>query len=139
MLAWPTAKRPSRSKPLSRWALHRLQDQHRRLLLQTRKASGKGAKSRHALRVALKKHRCAQELLGGLLPKRARRDTERLVQAQSLLGELNDLSTAQALLADCPLDEAAKVLAEIDARLTRRLQGLRAVERALLKSRAPGA
>ena len=139
VLAWPTAKRPPRSKSLSRWALRRLQDQHRRLLLKTRKASGKGTKRRHALRVALKKQRYAQELLGGLLPKRSRRDTARLVQAQSLLGELNDLSTAQALLADCPLDEAAVVLAKIDARLTSRLQGLRAVERALLKSRAPGA
>jgi CHAD domain-containing protein len=119
--------------------LRRLQDQHRRLLLKTRKASGKGTQSRQALRVALKKQRYAQELLGSLLPKRSRRDTARLVQAQSLLGELNDLSTAQALLADCPLDEAAVVLAKIDARLTRRLQGLRAVERALLKSRAPGA
>ncbi|WP_291012224.1 CYTH and CHAD domain-containing protein [Hydrogenophaga sp.] len=139
VLALPTAARPPHSKPLSRWALRRLQGHHRQLLIQTRKALGKGPKGRHALRIALKKLRYAQELLGDLLPERSQRDTARLVKAQSLLGELNDLSTAQALLADCPLDAAATVSTVIDARLKTRLHRLRSLERALLRSRAPGA
>ena len=139
VLALPTPSRPPESKPLSRWAARRLQDPHRQLLMRTRKALSKGPKSRHALRIAIKKLRDAQELLGGLLPERSQRDTARLAKAQSLLGELNDLSTAQGLLADCPLDAAATVLAEIDARLATGLQGLRSVERALRRSRAPDA
>jgi inorganic triphosphatase YgiF len=138
VLALPVSSRQRRSPPLATWALRRLRRQHGKLLAQTRLALREGPEGRHALRIELKKMRYAQEFLAPLLPARRRQDTARLVRAQTLLGEINDLSTAQTLLATCPLAGAARVLAQLETRLNERLQGLPRLEQALLRSREPG-
>lgn len=139
VLALPVpAHRPS-APPLPVWARQRLTRQHHRLLAQTRRTLREGPEGRHALRIALKQLRYAHEFLSDLLPERSRRDAARLAQAQALLGNLNDLSTAQALLAGCPLPAAARVRATVDDRLLRKLPELEPLERSLLRVRLPGA
>src|SRR5690606_16040817 len=111
---------------------------HQRLRREVRRALNAGPEGRHSLRIELKKLRYAQSFLASLLrPKHVARSTATLAKAQDLLGHLNDLSTAQALLAECPLPEAQKLRTQAQAQMQDALKGLLRVERKLLKSHLP--
>jgi CHAD domain-containing protein len=137
VLALPTASHRRPAQPLATWARQRLHQQHQRLLAQTRQALREGPDGRHALRLALKKLRYAHEFLSSLLPESSRRDAARLAQAQALLGDLNDLSTAQTLLANCPLPSVERLRAAVEDQLRRQLPALAPLERSLLRARSP--
>jgi len=108
---------------LPRWAVATLRTGHARLREQARHARRLGPDGRHELRLALKKLRYTQEFLIGLLdPKRAARSTDTLADAQTLLGELNDLATAQALLTQVPPDVAPVLVAALQAGLHAQLE-----------------
>lgn len=134
---------PSREvADLSAWAQAVLRDGHQRLRLQAREARRLGPDGRHELRLVLKKLRYAQEFLAGLLPpKRVARSTAALAEAQALLGELNDLSTAQALLAQVPDGLAPRLVAQLQsglqAQLDAGLMALPTMEQALERSPTP--
>lgn len=138
LLHLPPAK-PSRHPPgaLARWARQQLARRHARLRREARHTRRLGPQGRHALRLRLKQLRYAQESLASLLPaKRVARSTAALVSAQELLGRLNDFSTAQALLARCPVPGAADLVALLQARLDQGLQALPALERQLERTPA---
>jgi inorganic triphosphatase YgiF len=121
---------------LCEWAHALVRQRHQSLRSEVRRALHAGPEGRHDLRIELKKLRYSQSFLAELLPSRqVARSTAALAGAQTLLGELNDLSTAQALLAACPLGEGQAVLALAQERLQQRLQALPKIERRLLKSR----
>ncbi len=136
--AWPAAG--DADAGLARWARQTLRVGHARLRRQAREARRLGPEGRHALRIALKKLRYAQEFLGSLLPApdRFARSTATLAQAQTLLGGLNDLSTAQGLLAQAPPADAGTVVerlqVDVQARLAQGLEALPAMEKALEKA-----
>lgn len=132
---WPDAG-------LARWAKRALRTSHSSMRDEAREARRLGPEGRHALRIALKKLRYSQEFLGSLLPtKRLARSAAALKEAQALLGGLNDLSTAQGLLAQAPAELAPAVVAALQAGLQERLEiGLRALpamEEALEQMSAP--
>ncbi len=127
---------------LPRWAVATLRTGHARLREQARDARRLGPDGRHELRLALKKLRYTQEFLSGLLdPKRAARSTATLADAQTLLGELNDLATAQALLGQVPPAVAPALVAALQAGLHAQLEAgllaLPAMETALERSPLP--
>jgi inorganic triphosphatase YgiF len=127
-----------RSRPLTAWALRTLRSRHARLLREARHALRQGPEGRHALRIALKKLRYAQEFLASLLPPaRLRRSTAVLTRAQELLGSLNDLSTAQALLDGAPQPARDTLLARMRTDLEAGLRALPRMERALLRTPMP--
>jgi inorganic triphosphatase YgiF len=138
LMALPIVPFKGKSPKLDRWARQALRQQHTRLVRQTLATLHEGAASRHALRLRVKRLRYALDVLGSLLtPDALARSSASLTRAQTVLGELNDLSTAQALLADCPLPGRASVLASIDTELARHLRRLPRLERALLRSKPP--
>ncbi|MFN3496691.1 MAG: CHAD domain-containing protein, partial [Hydrogenophaga sp.] len=105
VLALPAENRSTES--LADWAVKQLRLRHQRLRREVRRALHAGPEGRHELRIELKKLRYAQSFLSSLLrPKQVAHSTAILARIQDLLGHLNDLSTAQALLARCPLPEA---------------------------------
>jgi triphosphatase len=127
---------------LARWANDTLRQGHAGLRREARKARRLGPEGRHELRIALKKLRYSQEFLGSLLPpKRLARSAAALVDAQALLGGLNDLSTAQGLLAQAPATLAPAIVARLQAGLQQRLdtglQALPAMEEALEQTSTP--
>lgn len=125
----PPPGAPLRDTGLARWARDTLRDGHARLRREAREARRLGPDGRHELRIVLKKLRYTQEFLGSLLPpRRVARSTAALAQAQELLGGLNDLSTAQALLAEAPPTLAPAVVSSLQASLQQRLEvGLQAL------------
>lgn len=136
------AKPRAGAPDLAPWARETLRQGHERLRVQARDARRLGPEGRHALRLALKKLRYAQAFLASLLPAReVERSTAVLADAQALLGELNDLSTAQALLAQVPPDLAPDRLPGLRLALQQRLDdGLRALpamEKALVRAPMP--
>lgn len=127
---------------LPRWAVARLRAGHARLREQARDARRLGPDGRHELRLALKKLRYTQEFLIGLLdPKRAARSTATLAEAQALLGELNDLATAQGLLQQVPAGVAPALVAALQSGLQAQLEAgllaLPTMETALERSPTP--
>lgn len=127
---------------LAAWAQARLREGHAGLREQAREARRLGPDGRHELRLVLKKLRYAQEFLAALLPpKRVARSTATLAEAQTLLGELNDLSTAQALLAQVPDTVAPALVAQwqagLQAQLDAGLLALPTMETALVRSPTP--
>lgn len=127
---------------LPRWAVARLRAGHARLREQARDARRLGPDGRHELRLALKKLRYTQEFLIGLLdPQRAARSTATLAEAQALLGELNDLATAQGLLQQVPARVAPALVAALQSGLQAQLEAgllaLPAMESALERSPPP--
>ncbi|MCW5653975.1 CYTH and CHAD domain-containing protein [Hydrogenophaga sp.] len=133
---------PTRDSVLVSWAGDALRERHARLRREARTARRQGPEGRHQLRIELKKLRYAQEFLGGLLPAgRMARSTALLAQAQELLGGLNDLSTAQGLLARVPASLSGEVVARLQdglqARLDFGLRSLPAMERALERAALP--
>ncbi len=135
VLAMP--ERPSDAARLPRWARQRLWRSHRRLQAAAREALDAGPEGRHRLRLAVKRQRYAMEFLADLLPsRRGRRSMAALTDAQSVLGDLNDMDVARQWLSGLPPDLAPQAVAQlsgwVDAETARRLQGLEAVERALV-------
>lgn len=134
--------RPHQRVNLPRWAVATLRQGHARLREQARDARRLGPDGRHELRLALKKLRYTQEFLNSLLaPKRAARSTATLADAQTLLGELNDLSTAQVLLQQVPAPLAPALVATLQAGLQAQLEAgllaLPTMETALERSPLP--
>ena len=127
---------------LAIWARATLRERHASLRQQARAARRMGPEGRHALRISLKKLRYAQEFLATLLPpKRVARSTAVLADAQELLGRLNDLSTAHALLGSMAAGPASALVVHwqqsLQARLQAGLAELPAMERSLEKAPAP--
>lgn len=123
----PPARR--QTPDLAGWARGTLRQGHARLRQQARRARHLGPEGRHELRLALKKLRYTQEFLASVLPpRRAARSTASLSDAQALLGTLNDLTTAQDLLAQAPADLSPDVTGLLRAALQQRLEaGLQAL------------
>jgi inorganic triphosphatase YgiF len=138
----PLAGSPGSDTGLARWAHDSLRKSHADLRREAREARRLGPEGRHELRIALKKLRYSQEFLGSLLPpKRVARSTAALADAQALLGGLNDLSTAQGLLAHAPASLAPATVAALQTGLQQRLdtglQALSAMEEALEQTSTP--
>lgn len=136
VLALPVDGEPAQR--LSDWAREALRQRHSALRQEARRARRLGPEGRHALRIVLKKLRYAQSFLASVLPpERLERSTEALTDAQELLGRLNDLSTAQTLLAGAPAALAATGIArwqdDLQAQLAQGLEDLPAMERALAR------
>lgn len=136
----PGAPRPDSG--LVAWAHDTLRKGHANLRDEAREAQRLGPDGRHELRIALKKLRYSQAFLGSLLaPKVLARSTTALKEAQALLGGLNDLSTAQALLAQVPIELAPALVADLQTGLQQRLdtglQALPAMEEALEQLSTP--
>ncbi|WP_066273142.1 CYTH and CHAD domain-containing protein [Hydrogenophaga palleronii] len=130
------------SHGLANWARTTLRVRHRALRNEARRARRLGPEGRHALRIALKKLRYAQEFLASALPAgRVKRSTAALADAQDLLGQLNDLSTAQALLAEVPPGLATAWVQrwqdDLQQQLDAGLQALPEMERALERTPTP--
>ena len=127
---------------LADWSRCALRERHASLRQAARRALRQGPEGRHALRITLKKLRYAQEFLASVLPpKRVERSTAVLAGAQELLGQLNDLSTAQALLATAPPGPLSPLVQRwqqaLQAQLDAGLQALPAMERALERAPTP--
>lgn len=127
---------------LADWSRCALRERHASLRQAARRALRQGPEGRHALRITLKKLRYAQEFLASVLPpRRVERSTAVLAGAQELLGQLNDLSTAQALLATAPPGPLAPLVQRwhqaLQAQLDAGLQALPAMERALERAPTP--
>jgi CHAD domain-containing protein len=138
LTALPTEPGKGHSPKLGRWARRALRQQHTHLMRQTEASLREGPEGRHALRLQVKRLRYALDALGSLLaPDAWAHSTASLTRAQNALGELNDLSTAQNLLTNCPLPERDDLMARIDTELARRLRRLPRLERALLRSAPP--
>lgn len=124
------------------WARMAVRQRHAAVKKAARVARRAGPEGRHALRIVLKKLRYAQELLAGVLPpKGVARSTAMLADAQALLGHLNDLSTAQALLDGLPPTLASAWVARwrqaLEQELQTALKALPAMERALEQRPTP--
>jgi len=133
VMALPTDSQSGES--LSAWAVKHLRLRHQRLRREVRRALHAGPEGRHALRIELKKLRYAQSFLSSLLkPRHVASSTATLAKVQDLLGHLNDLSTAQTLLAACPLPEAQMLRARVEAQIQDGLKDLPRIERKLLKT-----
>lgn len=127
---------------LAVWARVALRERFAGLRQQARAARRMGPEGRHALRLSLKKLRYAQAFLASVLPpKRVERSTAALADAQALLGQLNDLSTAHTLLGAVPAGPASALVVHwqqaLQARLDAGLQALPAMERSLEKAPTP--
>lgn len=127
---------------LPEWARETLRQRHAALQAEARRARRLGPEGRHELRIVLKKLRYAQEFLASVLPpRRLERSAKALADAQALLGQLNDLSTAQALLATAPAGLAVPWVerwqAALQVELASGLQALPAMERALARTPTP--
>ena len=146
VLALKPADVPASAEPsapsLPAWARTAVRERHAAVKKAAHTARRAGPEGRHELRIVLKKLRYAQELLASLLPpKGVERSTAMLADAQELLGYLNDLSTAQALLASLPpslapdwVHSRQHALAE---ELQSKLKKLPALERSLERRPTP--
>lgn len=128
---------PDRPAPaLTDWANARLGRMHRRLQAAAGVALDAGPQGRHRLRLVVKRQRYAMEFLAGVLPpRRGANSLAALAQAQTVLGDLNDLDSARLWLDGLPAGLARtavkRLQAWVDQEIERRLDGLPAVERAL--------
>lgn len=142
VLALEPAGTASSGPSLTDWARTAVRQRHVAAKQAARVARHAGAEGRHALRLVLKKLRYAQELLASVLPpKGVARSTATLADAQALLGDLNDLDTAQALLAGLPAALASawvqRWLHALAEEVQTKLQELPAMERALERRPTP--
>jgi inorganic triphosphatase YgiF len=116
------------------FAARTLNHRHAKLLKRGRKLQARDDEARHATRIEAKKLRYAAEGFGGLWPeKKADRFVERVKQLQDELGALNDIATAQPLLAGLNLTpEAAYAAGELEGlRLAKKPKRIAAAARAL--------
>jgi triphosphatase len=112
--AWLTgevAREPARA-----FAARTLDRRLGKLLKRGRKLAARDDEARHAVRIEAKKLRYAAEGFGGLWPeKKADRFIGRLKRLQDELGALNDIATAEPLLATLELSpEAAYAAGELE-------------------------
>lgn len=125
-------------QPLPRWARQRLRQRHHKLLQQIRKADLFDPIERHQVRIEAKKLRYALDFLAGLWPPdQLTACADALAQAQNLLGAMNDLVTAERLLASAPKAGADRLEAVLGARLVESAAHLPAVLKALKQAPAP--
>jgi inorganic triphosphatase YgiF len=123
---------------LKSWARERLQQRHRKLLHRIKAADLFDPTERHLVRIQAKKLRYALDFLASLWrPKSLADCTDALVHAQDLLGHLNDLITAQALLATAPKAGADRLQAALGTQLAESAAQLPAVLKALKKAPVP--
>jgi inorganic triphosphatase YgiF len=118
---------------LARWAATALRQRHRRLRQQTRHAHRLDIDGLHALRIRLKKLRYAEADLQSVLPTTAALREPVLAQAQDLLGELNDLATAQRLMRACDVPGVDAWHRHLRQRRARILLALPTLQRTLRK------
>jgi len=116
---------------LGGWAARTLRARHRRLLKLARQAQQLDLDGLHALRIRLKKLRYAEACLQTLLPAGAALRAPLLEQAQDLLGELNDLVTAQRLMQTCAVPATDAWGRHLRQRQARSLLALPPLQRAL--------
>lgn len=133
------ARKATQQRPqLSRWARQRLRQRHRRLLQQIRKADLFDPLQRHQVRIEAKKLRYTLDFLASLWsPEQLSACTSALAQAQDLLGAMNDLVTAQRLLATAPKAGADRLQASLGEHLAESAAHLPAVLKALKQAPAP--
>jgi inorganic triphosphatase YgiF len=87
--------------PAEAYASELLERLHRKLLRLGRRLEGASIEERHRLRIRAKRLRYASEFFRSLHPgKRTRRYLGRLSALQDVLGELNDVATADRILAE---------------------------------------
>ena len=123
---------------LEPWARKRLRQRHRRLLQCLRSADLFDAVQRHQVRIEAKKLRYALEFLASLWPAECLSElTEALVQAQNLLGQMNDRVTAQRLLDAAPKAGADRLRMVLGAQLVESAAHLPLVLQALTQAPAP--
>ncbi len=90
---------PGRMPPLRKLARRRLMGRARQVVRLGQAVRDLDPEARHELRIAFKKLRYALEFFAGLFgEKRSKRYLAGLVDLQEVLGHLNDLATAQALV-----------------------------------------
>jgi triphosphatase len=111
--AW--RQNPGADEPIKPFARHALKRHLKKLGKRGREAHGGGDEARHHLRIEAKKLRYAVEAFGGLFSKkRVKHYLERLKVLQEVLGGLNDLVTAEPLMAKLSLSpEAAFAAGEL--------------------------
>lgn len=129
--ALPAATPPPGRQGLGGWAARTLRARHRRLLKLARQAHRLDLDGLHALRIRLKKLRYAEACLQTLLPADAALRAPVLERAQDLLGELNDLVTAQRLMQGCAVPATDPWDRHLRQRQARILLALPPLQRAL--------
>lgn len=92
---------PAPDEPLTAWARTVLARQQRQTLRRLAPPRRHDPEAWHEVRLDLKRLRYTTDFLAGLLPM-PKRLTQALTEAQALLGQINDLHTAQRLLVDAP-------------------------------------
>lgn len=123
---------------LEPWARKRLRQRHRSLLRRIRSADLFDAVERHQVRIEAKKLRYALDFLASLWPpERLNELTEALVQAQDLLGQMNDRVSAQRLLATAPKAGADRLQMVLGAQLVESAAHLPLVLKALTQAPIP--
>lgn len=120
--AWRTAEATAalRATPARDYAAARLDRLARRLRRRGRGLAEQDDEGRHEVRISGKKLRYAAEFFADLFPsaKRERRRArflDRLEAMQTALGDLNDLASGRALLAQLGLDDAERLLGTGDS------------------------
>lgn len=120
------------------WALKRLRRSHRQLLRGIRSADLFDPIERHQVRIEAKKLRYALDFLGSLWPPEALvKLTEALVQAQELLGAMNDRVSAQHLLAGASQGGVERLQMVLGAQLVQSAAHLPLVLKAVAQAPAP--
>ena len=138
LLRLKTGKPGAPTEPLQPWAIERLRARHRRLLNGIRAADLFDAVQRHRVRIEAKKLRYALDFLGSLWPPESLGAlTEALVQAQELLGDMNDRVSAQNLLITAPQGGAERLQMVLGAQVAQSAAHLPAVLRALKQAPTP--
>ena len=90
------------------------------------------------MRIEAKKLRYALDFLGSLWPPEALHElTEALVQAQELLGQMNDRVSAQHLLATAPQAGAERLQMVLGAQLVQSAAHLPLVLKAVMQASTP--
>lgn len=145
-------KRLRREQPVRIFAADVLDRRRRQVKRKGRRLDTLDPDARHRVRIAAKKLRYAAEFFAALVRKKDQRRHDRFIDAmqdlQAVLGELNDIKTGHALVADIgqPVDAAAppdaaaaeaaeQVTAERDARTARLLDEALAAHRAFRDAR----
>jgi triphosphatase len=123
---------------LEPWARKRLRQRHQSLMRRIRSADLFDAVERHQVRIEAKKLRYALDFLASLWPpERLNGLTEALVQAQDLLGQMNDRVSAQRLLATAPKAGADRLQMVLGAQLVESAAHLPLVLKALTQAPVP--
>jgi len=123
---------------LEPWARKRLRQRHRSLMRRIRTADLFDAVERHQVRIEAKKLRYALDFLASLWPpERLSALTEALIEAQDLLGQMNDRISAQRLLAAAPKAGADRLQMVLGAQLVESAAHLPLVLKALTQAPVP--